>query len=107
MLIGCVDRSREQAWDKYMESVRETQRSQRNNEFRLLKYEDFSMHYPAYPDIDEVDLDQQQRAQEIDLTPYMNSAALTVHHSTHLNKVIDLFCAVVVALFDLQKYSEN
>lgn len=36
----------------------------------------------------------QEREMDIDLSPYMNTAALTVHHSTHAEKVQTMFRAL-------------
>ena len=57
----------------------------------LLKWEDFAKFYPNYPDIDDIRLSAVFRALDVDISPYMNTAALTIHHSTHVAKVQHIF----------------
>lgn len=57
----------------------------------LLKWEDFAKFYPNYPDIDDIRLSAVFRALDVDISPYMNTAALTIHHSTHVSKVQHIF----------------
>jgi len=60
----------------------------------LLKWEDFAAFYPNYPTMDDVELTEEDRDMDLDISPYMNTAALTIHHSTHVDKVQHLFRAL-------------
>mmetsp|Transcript_15695 Transcript_15695/g.44525 ORF Transcript_15695/g.44525 Transcript_15695/m.44525 type:complete len:879 (+) Transcript_15695:66-2702(+) len=62
---------------------------------RVLKWEDFRRDYPSIPQLEDVTLYQADLDEMyVDLTPYMHTSALTVHHTTHATRIHRLFRAM-------------
>ena len=61
---------------------------------KLLQWEDFASYYPNFPSVEEILLSEEDYGMDMDISPYMNTAALTIHHSTHVAKVQHIFRAL-------------
>ena len=48
----------------------------------------------VFPQITDISLTDADRSKQLDLSPYMNTAAISVHHSSHVAKVKSLFRAL-------------
>lgn len=57
----------------------------------LLTTEAFNESYPRYPSIDEVELSEDEKHFELDLTPYLNFSPYALNENSNLPRVFKLF----------------
>lgn len=57
----------------------------------LLTTEDFRESYPRYPTIDSVQLSDEEKQCELDLTPYLNFSPYSLNENSNLPRVFKLF----------------
>lgn len=81
---GVKEKDRAAAFTEFMSSMEKSGTP-------LLRWEEFAKHYPVFPQINEMEFSEEERRMSIDLSPYMNTAAISLHHSTHVAKVQTLF----------------
>lgn len=56
-----------------------------------LKPDDFQTHYPRYLKIDEVEVNEHDRRQKLDLTPYLNFSPYSLTDNSNFPRVFRLF----------------
>uniref|UniRef100_A0A6G5AEA2 CBS domain-containing protein n=2 Tax=Rhipicephalus microplus TaxID=6941 RepID=A0A6G5AEA2_RHIMP len=61
---------------------------------RRLRLSNFRDAYPRYPTIQQVHVSVREREYNMDLQPFMNSAAYTVSHNASLPRIFKLFRAL-------------
>lgn len=61
-----------------------------NNDM-LLTTEDFKESYPRYLKLEEVDISDEERNYELDLTPYLNFSPYSLNENSNLPRVFKLF----------------